>query len=423
MTVPPLVPLEPFPDAPSSPGPGDLGLVMGGGGARAAYQVGFLRHLARTHPHLRIPYITGVSAGAINAAHLASHHGSFLQAVSELTHLWGDLRVEDVFRVDSRSLVWNLARWAGQLISGGMGGAPRVRGLVDTSPLRRYLSEAMHCVDGELTGIRYNLDAGRLRAVALSTSNYTTGQSVTWVQGRDIGEWERPMRRSRRTTLTVEHVMASAALPLFFPAVSLEGGWYGDGGIRLTAPMSPALHLGARRLIAISTRHRKSVLEAEEPVVRGYPPPAQVVGVLMNSIFLDLLDHDALRLERLNKLLAELPEEKRHGLRPVRLFIQRPSEDLGRLADRYEPRLPGAFRFLTRGLGTRETRSPDFLSLVMFQPDYLRALMEIGERDAEAQADELARFLEGDAEETGDPEADGDGTLEAPTPGTPDLLA
>lgn len=423
MTVARLEPLHPDPGAADSPGPGDLGLVMGGGGARAAYQVGFLRHLARSHPGLHVPYITGVSAGAINAALLASHHGTFIQAVDELTHLWGDLRVEDVFRVDSRSLVWNLLRWAGQLVSGGYGGSPRVRGLVDTRPLRRTLSEAMHSVDGELTGIRYNLEHGGLRAVALSTSNYTTGQSVTWVEGRGIREWERPMRRARHTTLTVEHVMASAALPLFFPAVELDGGWYGDGGVRLTAPLSPALHLGARRLIAISTRHRKSPLEAEEPVVRGYPPPAQVVGVLMNSIFLDLLDHDALRLERLNQLLAGLPEEERQGLRPVRLFIQRPSEDLGRLADRYEPRLPGTFRFLTRGLGTRETRSPDFLSLLMFQPDYLRALMELGERDARAQADELAAFLKGDPEDTRDSGAEGDGTLEDAAPRTPDLLA
>jgi len=391
--VKPLPPLEVRPDAPAGSGPGDIGLAMGGGGARAAYQVGFLRCLASNYPELRVPYITGVSAGAINAALLASHHGSFLQAVEELTHLWGHLRVEDVFRVDSRSLLVNLVRWAGQLVSGGMGGSPRVRGLVDTDPLRRYLTEALHGVGGELTGIRYNLEHGRLRAVALSTSNYSTGQSVTWVEGNDIREWSRPQRCARQTTLTVEHVMASAALPLVFPAVQLPGGWYGDGGIRLTAPLSPALHLGAERVMAISTRYRPTTAEAEKPVTRGYPPPAQVVGVLMNSVFLDLLDHDAMRLERLNGLLAKLREEDRQGLRPVKLYIQRPSRDLGKLANQYEPRLPGAFRFLTRGLGTRETQSPDFLSLVMFQPDYLRALMEIGEADAQANGEAIAAFL------------------------------
>jgi NTE family protein len=375
-------------------GPEGVALVMGGGGARAAYQVGFLRCLARTFPELRVPWLTGVSAGAINAAHLATHPGSFLESVDELTRLWERLRVEDVFRVDTRSLFLNLLRWGVQLVSGGLGGPPRVRGLVDTSPLRRYLHRALHTDDGELTGIARKLEDGRLRALALSTSNYSTGQSVTWVQGHEIREWTRPRRSARRATLTVDHVMASAALPLFFPAVELEGEWYGDGGIRLTAPLSPALHLGADRIVAISTRYHPTAGEARATVVRGYPPPAQVVGILLNSVFLDLLDHDAMHLERLNRLLEKLPEEEREGMRPVRLLIQRPSRDLAALANRYEPRLPSAFRFLTRGLGTRETRSPDFLSLVMFQPDYLRALMEVGEADAQANTEAIGAFLE-----------------------------
>lgn len=392
MTPPPLPPLEPLPDANPGPGPGDIALVMGGGGARAAYQVGFLRCLARHFPELRVPYVTGVSAGAINAAHLAAHHGTFLQAVEELSHLWSHLTIENVFRVDSPSLARNALRWVFQLVSGG-GTHSRVRGLVDTAPLRRYLSDVLHAVDGEITGIRYNLERERLKAVALSTSSYNTGQSVTWVQGKEIREWERPQRRSRNTTLTVEHVMASAALPLFFPAVRLGDGWYGDGGIRLTAPLSPALHLGARRIMAISTRYDRSVEEADAPTVQGYPPPAQVVGVLMNAVFLDLLDHDAMRLERLNHLLEHLPEDQRLGMHEVRLLVLRPSRDLGRLSFQHEPELPPAFRFLTRGLGTRQTESPDFLSLVLFQPDYLRTLMEIGEEDARAQTAEIEAFL------------------------------
>jgi NTE family protein len=389
-----LAPLEELAEPLRTPGPSDLGLVMGGGGARAAYQVGVLRFLARQFPELEVPYITGVSAGAINAALLASHHGTLLQAVTELTELWGHLTVEDVFRVDGRSLGWNALRWANQLLSGGLGGPPRVRGLVDTQPLRAYLTEVLHAVGGELTGIRYNLEQGRLRAVAISTSSYSTGQSVTWIQGQDIREWERPQRRARNTTLTIEHVMASAALPLFFPAVRLDNGWFGDGGIRLTAPLSPAVHLGASRILAISTRYARSAAEADEPAVYGYPPPAQVLGILMNSIFLDLLDADALRLDRLNRLVEALPEEKLEGLRPVKLFVLRPSMDLGILATRYEARLPRAFRFLTRGLGTRQTRSPDFLSLVLFQPDYLDALMAIGESDAQARAEEIVAFIE-----------------------------
>lgn len=385
--------ITPLTTASTGPGPSDLGVVMGGGGARAAYQVGFLRAVARRFPNLEIPYITGVSAGAINAAHLGAHHGSFLQAVEELTRLWGDLHVENVFRTDSVSLGRQVFGTLRGLASGGRVESDHLRGLVDTHPLREFLSEALHTVGGEITGVNYNLARGRLKALALSTSSYTTGQSVTWVQGKGISEWERPVRRSRNAVLTVEHVMASTALPIFFPAVRLHDGWYGDGGIRLTAPLSPALHLGARRVLAISTRYAASVEEADRPAVHGYPPPAQIIGVLMNAIFLDLMDQDALRLERLNGLLERLEPDERMGLRPVKLMILRPSVDLGRLAGRYEPRLPRVFRFLTRGLGTRATESPDFLSLILFQPDYLRALMETGERDAEMRADEIETFL------------------------------
>src|SRR5690606_13933161 len=214
-------------------------------------------------------------------------------------------------------------------------------------------------------------------------------------QGRDIETWERPHRRARKAVLTVDHVMASAAIPLFFPAVQLEDGWHGDGSVRLTAPLSPALHLGARRIIAISTRYRRSDAEADRAEVFGYPPPAQIAGVIMNSIFLDLLDNDALELERLNSLLAELPPERWRGLRPLHLLVLRPSVDLGQLAYDYAPQLPRGFRFLSRGLGTRETTSPDLLSFILFQPDYLRALMALGERDALERAGELRAFVTG----------------------------
>ena len=374
----------------------DLAFVMGGGGARAAYQAGVLRYLSRRFPSLEIPIVTGVSAGAINAAHLAAHHGTFEQATEELYHMWSNLNVDNVFRTDVGSLGWHVLRWARQLVSGGARTSPRVRGLLDTEPLRAYLTDAMHAIDGELTGINYNLRMGRLKAVALSTTNYSTGQSVLWVQGQGVTEWERPTRRSRLTTLTVEHVMASSALPLVFPAVQIGPHWFGDGGIRLAAPLSPALHLGAGRLLAISTRHSPTARQANRPTVTGYPPPAQVAGVMMNSVFLDLLDDDAHRLETINRLLAGLPMEARGGMRPVRLLTVRPSVDLARLANRYEPQLPKAFRFLTRGLGTRQIEAPDFLSMIMFQPDYLAELIRVGEEDAEAREGELAALLEPD---------------------------
>jgi NTE family protein len=366
---------------------------MGGGGARAAYQVGFLCYLARRFPDLQVPIITGVSSGGINAALLASHHGSFAQAVRELVSLWKRLTVQEVFRVDAPSLSWIGMRWLFQLLSGGVGGTVRVRGLVDTTPLKNYLSEVLHAVDGELTGIHYNLALGRLKAIALSTSSYTTGQSLTWIQGQDLHDWMRPQRRSQQTVLTVDHVMASSALPLFFPAVQIDDEYFGDGGVRLSAPLSPAIHLGAEKILAISSRYNPTAEEARRPHVEGYPPPAQVLGVLLNSVFLDLLDQDALRLERLNHLLKQLPPEDRDDLKPIELLVLRPSVDLGRLANEFEPQLPKTFRFLTRGLGTRQTKSPDFLSMVLFQPDYIGRLIEIGEADAEARADEIDAFM------------------------------
>jgi NTE family protein len=188
--------------------------------------------------------------------------------------------------------------------------------------------------------------------------------------------------------------MASAALPLLFPAVRVDGEWYGDGGIRLTAPLSPALHLGAERILTISTRHPRTRAEADVSQIAGYPPPAQVLGVLYNAVFLDLIDQDILRLQLINQMLRAVPQAHRNGMRPVEILVLRPSQDLGKMARKFEPRLPKAFRFLTRGLGTRQTTSPDVLSLVMFQRDYLEALVELGERDAESEMDRIAAFLD-----------------------------
>ena len=338
--------------------------------------------------------IAGVSAGAINAVFLASHRGPLSAAVDDLSKIWASLTVDQVFRVDTRSLVGNLWQWGLRLVSGGRAIAPPLSGLLDTTQLRRTLDAAFTVgPGGEIAGIAGNLDAGRLTALAVVTSSYTTGRSVAWVQGRDIQDWERPGRRSRQTRITVDHVMASTALPLLFPAVKLENAWYGDGGIRRTAPLAAAIHLGANRILAFSTRYRGSENEAERPQVQGYPPPMQIAGQLLNAVFLDDHDRDALNLERINHLLEHLPPEKRRGLRVVDLVLIRPSQDIGRLAADYEVRLPRVFRHLARSAGARETTSPDLLSLLMFDPEYLKALMAIGEADAEARADDIDAIL------------------------------
>jgi NTE family protein len=383
------------PDAatPTAPDLGELALVMGGGGARGAYQVGLLRYLARRYPSLRLPILTGVSAGAVNVAHLAQHTGTFTAAVTSLERLWRSLTPEQVFRVDAPALASNALRWGLRLVSGGTASEPQTRGLVDTSPLRTFLTQALMPQDGILTGIDQNLARGSLRAVALSTTDYGTGQSIVWMQGRNLTEWERPKRRAISTHLTVDHVMGSSALPFFFPAVRIGDSWHGDGGVRLTAPLSPALHLGAHKILAISTRYDRSQTEANEPLIRGYPPPAQVLSILYNAVFLDLIDQDVLRLERMNWVLRKLPPAERDGLRVVNILVLRPSRDLGKLSREYEPLLPGFFRFMTRGLGTRQTASPDILSLLMFQENYLARLIELGEADAEARAADIDRFL------------------------------
>ncbi len=373
-----------------------LALVLSGGGARGAYQVGVLRILAREFPEAVPDILTGVSAGGINAAFLASRQEPYQQKVDEMAEMWSNLRIDDVFRVDTRNLAWRALRWGGRLVSGGKSPLPPAKSMVDTKPLREVLERELHTTDGPLTGINENLRAGWLRAFALTGSSYTTGQSVTWVQTREdcaMPGWERPARTSSMCALRIDHVMASAALPFFFPAIEVDGAWYGDGGIRLTQPLSPAIHLGANRIIAVTTRYAKTRAEADRPSIVGYPPPAQVAGSLFNAIFLDQMDSDAMQLRQINALIEAHPEDKRLGLRPIELLVLRPSEDLGRLANAYEADLPKAFRYFTRGLGTKETRSNDMLSLVMFQTDYVKRLIELGESDALAKRAEIEQFL------------------------------
>ena len=326
----------------------DLALMLSGGGARAAYQLGVLRFFAREFPDVVPGILTGVSAGGINAAYLAAHQEPFPVKVENLAEAWTAIRIDDVFKVDLRNLASRTVRWGGRLLSGGKYPLPPARSMVDTEPLRQLVARLLDAEGGEIPGIAKSLQAGWLRAVALTASSYTTGQSVTWVQTRadcGIQTWERPQRKSAPCVLQVDHVLASSALPFFFPAIQVDHAWYGDGGIRLTTPLAPAVHLGARRIIAVSTRYARSREEADLPAISDYPPPAQVAGVLYNAIFLDQLDADALEMLRINRLVARLPEPDRDGLRPIDLLMLRPSVDLGQLANAYEAALPRPLRF------------------------------------------------------------------------------
>jgi NTE family protein len=267
-------------------------------------------------------------------------------------------------------------------------------GIVDTTPLKQLLCRILKVPPGQaIPGIEENIKNGDLRALALMTLDYNTGQTVRWVQGRHYDIYEGPNRRVALTQFTIEHILASAALPFVFPAVRIGDEWYGDGGIRLAAPLSPAVHLGAKRIIAMSTGYLRTPDEASTPVVSGYPPAAQVLGQLVNAIFLDVIEEDAARMERMNELLRKMAPHERDGLKPIDLLVLRPSVDLGKLAGEYERFLPRKLKLLVRALGAKETESPDFVSLLMFEPSYTRRIIEIGEADVDARLPEIRAFL------------------------------
>jgi NTE family protein len=370
--------------------------VLSGGGARGAYQVGVLRQIARQHPELRFPVITGVSAGAINATFIASHSGELADATDELAELWSELSTPRVMRSDIPSVLANALRIAGNVVSGGSRIAPPVRGLVDTAPLRRILTSVV-----DSRAIQAKIDAGRLEALAVSATSYRTGDSVTFVQGRpELEMWDRFRRHARAERITVDHVMASAAIPLFFPGCEVDGEYFGDGSLRQTYPLSPAIHLGADRVLAISSRFANvsETGEAED----AYPTAARVLGLMLNSIFLDHLDADAERLERVNQLLQRV-DPKHSWLVPERevdLLVVRPSLDIARMAAGYERQMPRTLRYLIRGLGTRRGSGADLLSYLLFEPRFLSELIELGERDAKLNRVRISRFVEGCAPAT-----------------------
>ncbi len=370
-----------------------LALVLTGGGARAAYQVGVLSGIAeRSGGDVRFPIVTGVSAGAINAAGIAGGCRPFAEVVDGLAGMWRGLSVEQVFRAGVPSLGKSMLKWLWTLGTGGLSPGYELQGLLDTRPLERMLTR--FC-DPE--GIEDNLASGRLRSFAVSATSYATGQTVTFVQGQDEPPaWRRAGRRSEPGPISARHVLASCALPLLFPAVRVDGEWYGDGSIRQTAPLAPAIHLGAGRILAISLRHRAPAFPPERHD-EGLPPPAQVLGMLFNAVFLDALEADAERLQRINRSLRLLPAGSGHpeGLRPLRLEVLRPSRDLGELARDLFDSLPGSLRVLVRGLGSERLETPDFLSYLLFERPYAERLLELGRSDAIRAWPRLVPLFEG----------------------------
>jgi NTE family protein len=363
--------------------------VLSGGGARAAYQVGVLLRIAERVPDLDISIITGVSAGAINATLLAGHSGSLGSAALELARCWESLTLPQVMEARLGTALRAALRlgWKGVTNAAGL----EFRSLVDVTPLRGFLAPRT-----PFAGIGSNVASGRLKAIGLSTTCYESGETVTFVQsGPDLPIWQRAKRRSVSTVITLDHVMASAAIPLVFPAVRLGDAHFGDGSVRATAPLSPAIHLGAARLLTITMRHTGPEA-CFAPNSVPYPSPGQILGLLLNAVFLDALDADILRLERLNELIARVPSsvDVPQGLRPISMLAVRPSVDLATPARDLKLELPLTLRLLGRALGLNEGAAAHFVSYLLFEPPYIGRLMEIGYEDAGRQWEALARFLD-----------------------------
>jgi NTE family protein len=370
------------------------GLILSGGGARAAYQVGVLRAVAELWGRARgnpFPVICGTSAGAINAAALAARADDFRKGVRDLLRVWRGFQVRQVYRADTFGVARTGARWLAALMLGGLG-RHNPASLLDNDPLRALLGSVM-----ELDRIRSHIDRGDLYAVAISATGYTSGHSVSFFEANSAAEpWVRARRVGMPARIGVEHLMASSAIPFVFPAVHIDAEFFGDGSMRQIAPVSPALHLGADRVLVIAVGRMATPTPA--PRSNGhYPSLAQIAGHVLSSIFIDSLEVDLERLARINRTLAAMPAELRErnalGLRPIETLVISPSQDIDAIATRYGDRLPRMVRFFMRGIGATRKTGATLLSYLLFDSAYCRALIRLGYRDAMARRDELAPFV------------------------------
>ncbi|AMX02721.1 patatin-like phospholipase family protein [Microbulbifer thermotolerans] len=378
-------------------------LVLSGGGARAAYQAGVLKALAELAPESNphpFQIICGTSAGAVNALLLASHPGTFKEAVERLCTLWLQLTVDQIYRSGWFSLMGNMLAITRSLFNQGVG-RQRPLALLDNTPLRDLVTEVI-----QFDNIQRNIDAGILRAVCVNALSYGAGESVSFFQGAEtLSEWHRFRRYGVRTRLTVDHLMASAAIPTLFSTVKIGNDYFGDGAVRQLAPISPALHLGANRVFVVGVSNNRSPVhwgKQRSKPPRHSPSIAQIAGQLFNAAFIDSLEGDLEHLDRVNLLLDSVEGEKLGELaplRPVESAVIEPSQSLDRLAGRKVRFLPPALRWLFRATGaTTSGGGASAASYLLFEKPFISELVELGYQDAMWERDKLRAFLQPEAD-------------------------
>ena len=374
-----------------------VGLILTGGGARAAYQVGVLRAVSAMLPKgVRNPFpvICGTSAGAINATSLAVSARNFHEGVRLLVEVWENFHVNQVYRSDPIGMLYNSVRVLASLLLNRHSAIS----LLDDSPLTKLLGHRL-----PFRGIQKSIKSGALHALGITAWGYTSGQSVTFYQGAEnITPWDRKRRVGISTNIGVEHLAASSAIPFLFPAMKINREYFGDGSMRQLAPISPALHLGAERILVIGVHDTKNAQPDRVKIV-GYPPMAQIAGHVMNSIFLDSLDVDLERLQRINEIIQLIPrgtlENSSMQLRPIKSMVISPSEEINKIAEQYAHTLPLTMRLAYRAIGAMGRDGSTLLSYLLFEKPFCQALIKLGHQDTMSHKSEILQFIGANVED------------------------
>ncbi len=368
------------------------GLILTGGGARAAYQAGVLlaiAKLSKNRKHNPFPIICGTSAGAINATGLACMADDFGRAVSVLVKIWRRMHAGDIYRADPLGIGASGARWLSLLVAGWVIRNPP-RSLLDNSPLGELLAKHI-----DFNGIQRAINNGALHAISITASGYESGESISFFQAHPSAEpWSRVQRLGIRADLGLEHLLASSAIPFVFPPALIHREYFGDGSMRQLAPISPAIHLGAERVLIVGAGRKSEHHERQK--MAGHPSLAQIAGHALSSIFLDSLAVDIERMQRINKTLAALPQDAPPSeipLRPIKTLIIAPSERLDRIAAEHARSLPWAVKALLSGIGAMNRSGGALTSYLLFEKPYTRALIDLGYADTMSRDSEVGDFL------------------------------